>query len=256
MNQTQFPQTKELLDQLLTQMHEVLGEKLVGLYLYGSLVWGDFDLDTSDIDLLAVLSSDVTEKEITSLDTMHHALIETFKEWEDRIEVQYVSTKALSSFKSGNNVMATISPGEPLHIVDYVEKYLMNFYFVQEQGEVLFGPDPKILIQPVTNKEFIQQIKKDVQSWKTHIENTKHSRPYQGFAIMTLCRAMYTSTYGEQVSKRKAADWVKSKFPQWETLINNSFVWRKNFREKVENPEDTYPETKKFVYFIIDQIQS
>lgn len=256
MHKIRYPGTNKLLDNLLVQMQKTLGDKLIGFYLYGSLVWGDFDLDISDIDLVAVLDSDITEKEVIALNKMHQAFIETFTAWKDRIEIQYISSKALSTFKSGNNSMAVISPGEPLHTVDYVAEYLMNFYFVQEQGEILFGPDPKTFIQPITKAEFMQQVKKDVQTWKTHVVNTKHSRPYQGFAIMTLCRAFYTFTYGQQVSKRKAADWVKSKFPQWATLIDDSFVWRKSFREKVEHPEDTYPETKKFVHFMIAQITS
>lgn len=256
MTPTKYSDINKMLQSLLSRMQEELGGELIGLYLYGSLVWGDFDYDISDIDLVAVLSSDITEKEVSSLDKMHKLFVSDYKEWRDRIEVQYVSTNALKTFKSGSNIMAIISPGELLHIVDYVEEYLMNFYFVQEQGEILYGPDPKMFIPPISKQDFLNKVVSDAKKWRTHIENAKYSRPYQGFAIMTLCRALYTFIYGQQVSKRKAADWVKSKFPQWETLIDNAFLWRKSFREEVDNPEATFPETKKFVYFMIDQITS
>ena len=256
MTPTKYPEINNILQELLFRMQEELGDKLIGLYLYGSLVWGDFDYDISDIDLVAVLSSDITEKEVSSLDKMHKLFVSDYKEWRDRIEVQYVSIDALKTFKSGSNIMAVISPGEPLHIVDYVEEYLMNFYFVQEQGEVLYGPDFKNFIRPISKQDFLDKIVNDAKKWRTHIENAKHSRPYQGFAIMTLCRALYTFTYGQQVSKKKAAEWIKTKYPQWTDLIDNAFIWRKQYREKVEKPDDTFEETKKFVYFMIDQITS
>ncbi len=253
---TKNPEINSILKELLSRMQEEFGAKLIGLYLYGSLVWGDFDFDISDIDLLAVLTSDITEKEVISLNKLHETFVSDYKEWSDRIEVQYVSTNALKTFKSSVNIMAVISPGEPLHRVDYVEEYLMNFYFVQEQGEALYGPDPKMFIQSISKQDFLDTIIIDARKWRTHIENAKYSRPYQGFAIMTLCRAFYTFTYGQQVSKRKAAEWVKTNYPQWTDLIDSAFIWRKLYREKVENPEDTYPEAKKFVDFMIEKIIS
>src|SRR4051812_45976805 len=59
MQPTSHPNINTLLTELVSEMEKVLGEKLVGLYLYGSLVTGDFDDDISDIDLLAVTSAHI-----------------------------------------------------------------------------------------------------------------------------------------------------------------------------------------------------
>ena len=53
-----YPQIGALLDELLTQMQAVLGDKLVGVYLYGSLVVGDFYDAISDVDLQGLVDSD------------------------------------------------------------------------------------------------------------------------------------------------------------------------------------------------------
>jgi len=58
-NTTNLVDIKNLLDLLLVEIQKVLGKKLKGLYLYGSLVWGDFDIGVSDIDLLATTSDEV-----------------------------------------------------------------------------------------------------------------------------------------------------------------------------------------------------
>ena len=61
-NPTAYADINELLEILLTSMQKILGEKLVGLYLYGSLVIGDFDPAISDIDLFALRLGSVRDK--------------------------------------------------------------------------------------------------------------------------------------------------------------------------------------------------
>jgi predicted nucleotidyltransferase len=61
----------QLLELLLSGIQNILGAKLIGLYLYGSLVIGDFDPNISDIDLVAALSSDIDDKEFGALQKMH-----------------------------------------------------------------------------------------------------------------------------------------------------------------------------------------
>ena len=48
---TPFDDINALLQNLQIELQSILGEKLVGIYIYGSLVWGDFNHTTSDIDL-------------------------------------------------------------------------------------------------------------------------------------------------------------------------------------------------------------
>jgi hypothetical protein len=54
---TPYTDMNALIEQLLSRIQEVLGEKLVGLYLYGSLVTGDFDHGSSDIDIHPLICS-------------------------------------------------------------------------------------------------------------------------------------------------------------------------------------------------------
>jgi predicted nucleotidyltransferase len=71
MHQTPYADVNRLLESLLSRMRHIFREKLVGLYLYGSLTTGDFDPESSDIDLLAATSSDVSEAEFDTLRAMH-----------------------------------------------------------------------------------------------------------------------------------------------------------------------------------------
>src|SRR5712691_11153803 len=92
---TPYAEINQLLELLPVGIQKVLGEKLVGLYLYGSLVTGDFDNESSDIDLVAVLSSDIDDRDFTHLQKMHNDFANKYKQWDDRIEVCYISVAAL-----------------------------------------------------------------------------------------------------------------------------------------------------------------
>ena len=97
MHATLYPEIDALLDELLSGIRVALGDRLVGLYLSGSLVIGDFDARISDIDLLAATSVDVDEADLDSLRQMHDGFAAHHPEWYDRIEVAYLSTTALQA---------------------------------------------------------------------------------------------------------------------------------------------------------------
>jgi predicted nucleotidyltransferase len=65
-----------LLGRLTDEIRRSLDGSLVGLYVYGSLVTGDFDKNRSDIDLLAVVDSKVEGDTFDRLDRMHKRFVE------------------------------------------------------------------------------------------------------------------------------------------------------------------------------------
>lgn len=248
----------ELLEDLLSEIQKVLGDKLVGLYLYGSLAWGDFDYDLSDIDLLAALKLSVDDEEFNKLKNMHAGFVKKYPKWDNRIEVQYLSLAGLKTYKTESTKMVIISPGDPLHEVQVDMRWIMNWYFVQEHAITLFGPKPDTIIDPISKEEFIQAAKDHAMEWREYVKNTKDSRGYQGYAILTLCRALYTVTNGEHISKKQASIWAEKELPEWASLIQNAAAWREakvKQGEKDIDPSLTYPETEKFVNFVIDLIE-
>ena len=246
MKQTEYPEVNKVLDKLLINIKDILGDKLVGLYLYGSLVWGDFDESVSDIDLLAAVKLPVNEKEFESLEKMHQQFAINYPEWDDRIELQYLSLEALKTFKEKESEVVTISPGEPIEKRMVGKHWLMNWYMVREKGLTLFGPDPKTIIEPITKEEFIQTVKGHVENWNEWVKPMK-SKYAQAYAILTMCRALYAYKNGEQISKKQAAEWVQKKLPQYSKLIQDSLIWRETGKRDKQEDNGTYPKTIEFV---------
>lgn len=250
MHPTAYEDINQILDVLRAEIQQRLGSKLIGLYLYGSLVWGDFDYDISDIDLLAATASDITDDEAAALKHMHEAFARQYPRWDNRIEVQYFSLHGLKTFKTQAGRMGNISPGEPFHIIEAGKEWLMNWYFVQDYGVTLFGPVPATLIDPISKAEFLQAVRDHAMWWRDNLARTEADAPYQSYAILTLCRALYTARNSEQVSKVRAARWAADQLPQWSTLIHNALRWRKD----PQHNEAMYPETAAFVRFMIDRV--
>ncbi len=71
---TPFSDVNSLLDELLSGVKNILEDNFAGLYLYGSLASGDFNLETSDVDFVVVTRDEISSETISALKTMHERL--------------------------------------------------------------------------------------------------------------------------------------------------------------------------------------
>lgn len=129
---TAYTDINAFLDTLLSQLQMTLGNKLVGLYIFGSLVVGDFDYASSDIDLLAATSTDLDEEEVERLERMHKEIALQEKMWDDRLEVAYIFTEALRRYRSDYR-HPLISPGEPFHVTEASANWIINRYVLRKK---------------------------------------------------------------------------------------------------------------------------
>ncbi|HUX86503.1 MAG TPA: aminoglycoside adenylyltransferase domain-containing protein [Chloroflexota bacterium] len=254
MQRTSYPDVDRLIDLLLLRIQQSLGPKLVGLYLTGSLVTGDFDHDVSDIDMVAATSTSLDPDELAHLEAMHRAIALSEPKWDNRIEVVYISVDGLKTFRTWSSTIAVISPGEPFHTKEAGKDWLLNWYVVREKGRTLFGPSPDTLIDPISSEEAVRWVKEHVTAWRGWMEKVR-TRNAQVYATLTLCRAFYSVTNRDFVSKRQAALWVESTMPEWRSLIENALrSWRDDWYNDRVDHQASLPETKRFVNAVIDRI--
>ncbi len=160
-----------LLAELLDRIRAILGGEVLAVYLYGSLVAGDFDPDVSDIDLLVVTSAELDGRSSDGLKAMHEDFARQHAGWRDRIEVAYVSAEGLRTFKHRSSKIGIISPGEPFHSKEAGVDWLINWYVVREQGVPLFGPAPELFIEEMSRDEWVRAVREhmtDGQPFSSH----------------------------------------------------------------------------------------
>lgn len=249
MEPTQYSAVNTIISELLYEIRKILKEKLVGLYLDGSLVIGDFDIQQSDIDLVAAISVEINDDEFDKLKAMHGLFVKNNPTWDDRIEVCYITTEALSRVKSSTSSIVNISPGEPFHRLEFSKEWIMNWYLTREKGVTLFGPSPKTIIEPISKADFIQSVKNHALSWDKWVRNMPKNSYAQSYARLSLCRVLYSYRNGDQVSKEQAAKWVLNELPEWSNIINEALVWRKGPKHSPPD-EAAFIKTSKFVDYI------
>jgi hypothetical protein len=242
-----------LLDRLTDEIRQSSNDSLVGLFVYGSLVTGDFDKGRSDIDLLAVVDSDIEDETFDRLDEMHARIVEENPAWEDRIEVAYVPAPALWNFRTRTAQIAVISPGEPFHRKAAGRDYLLNWYTVREVGATLCGPPPDIFIPEISRSEFVEVAREHAEWWKEQVYEMR-TPGAQSYAVLTMCRALYTHTHRRQASKKQAALWARPYLPQWAPLIQQSLDWLSEDHDEETDDEAGLQETVRFVHDVAGRI--
>src|SRR5689334_12865754 len=91
-------EVNQMAGQLVARLRGLLKERLLAVYLFGSAATGAFEPHISDIDTVAVLDGDPTDNDVSALGAMHDELAEEAPAWKDRIEVDYLSARALAEF--------------------------------------------------------------------------------------------------------------------------------------------------------------
>jgi len=76
----------------------------------------------------------------------------------------------------------------------------------------------------------------------------------RSYAMLTMCRALYTNTHGKQASKRQAVLWAKTYLPQWAPLIQQSLDWLSERGEDETADEEGLHETVRFVHDVAARI--
>ena len=86
MKLTKYNDVNEVLTLLSVNLKKILDNKLVALYLTGSLTYGDFDYGSSDIDFLAVLAQELSDSELQAIREMHDSIAKKVPYWAKRLQ--------------------------------------------------------------------------------------------------------------------------------------------------------------------------
>jgi hypothetical protein len=251
LSSTGYPEVDTLLAHLLAEMRAVLGDELVGLYLYGSLSLGDFNPGSSDIDFLAATRGVLPDETLTQLAAMHARIAASGLPYAERLEGSYIPLRALRRHDPADNRHPTIGMDWAFGVGPHGSNWIIERHIVREHGHALHGPPPRDLIDPVTPDALRADTREMLLSFwsqQLHGPDWLRTREYQAFAILTMCRALYVLAQGNVASKRVAAEWAKRALdPAWTLLIDRALIWR------YDHTPDDMTDMLRFVAWAIDQ---
>jgi hypothetical protein len=237
------PDVQEILDLLCVSLKSVLKDKLFGIYLYGSLASGDFNSQTSDIDFLGVTHQKLSEGEIAELEEMHNQIAAGGSKWAGKLEGSYLSLQALRRYDpTSSELWPTLNEGR-FTLVPHGPDWIIQRYILREYCTPLAGPLLNAWIDPVSPGDLVRGVRDLLQSWwapmlanSSYLERAE----YQAYAVLTMCRALYTLENGEITSKPASARWALSNIgDERHLLIQDALEWKpgKPFSRQVEVTE-------------------
>lgn len=241
LSETVAEDPRATLGELVELIYAHFGERLIGLYLFGSLATGDFFPARSDLDLFAVLASAVADEgdDLYALRQLHEQFESERPDWRDRIEVAYVSSDVLATFASvPTGTIARVSPGEPLHLreLDGNLMWLLDWNGAIN-GETLLGPRPLAIGPAVDADAFRAAVLAQLHELGRTVRasSVAYVPAQQGYIVATVCRALYSLATDEQTSKEHAVTWFAEQRPELADFVRSAYnAYRADIREPHE----------------------
>ena len=250
---TPYPEVNEILNLLLDNVKRILGDRFVGMYLYGSLSSGDFDLETSDIDFLVVASEPLPDEIIAALEAMHKETWATSSKRAGELEGSYIPRDLIRRHDPDGPACPTVNEGK-FYIDQRGSDWIIQRHVVREMGVIVEGPDPKTLIDPVSPDDIRSAVLGVLSEWWfPMLEDPSwlrdHGNKYHAFAVISMCRALHALEHGTVVSKPKAVRWARENLGDlWIELIEKAVAASKH-----ETQDDFRAGALDFIQFVREQ---
>lgn len=242
---TPFADVNAALADLLARIRALLGSRLRGVYLVGSLALGDFDPRGSDIDLIVVTDTELADDLFGGLRSLHAQFGAGGSAWAERIEAVYIPRAALGRGAPDTAHYPQLERGAPLFKAPLESGWPFQRFTLRERGVVVAGPDPRTLADPVRPQEmrsaaaaiaglWAQQARSD-PAWLEWLRQ----RDSQAFVVLTLCRMLYSLATGSVASKPQAAAWAARELGEpWAALIGRSLAGQHETGEPAQQDID------------------
>jgi predicted nucleotidyltransferase len=244
----------EVVRELGRRMRSVLGDELVGLYLYGSFVSGGFEPGVSDVDFVAVTRVVVDDARLVRLEQMHRGLDRLLPGWRNRIEVVYVDRRTLEAFRTSRGELVVISPGEPLHRrTEPPVEWLQNWYLVRETGRTVHGVLAAEVIPKISWKEFMTATTRYIRQLEAQ-DRTGAGAGGIGYAVLTAARGLRAARLGVPSSKEDAAAWVRAETPEWSDVVDEALGARRSGGHAGFEDPGLRAAAEDFIRFVTEQL--
>lgn len=251
--QTPYPDINIVLDSLIQGMQQIIGSNLLGVYLMGSLSYGDFNPDNSDIDLVTIVNESLSPEQLEDLKRMHLHVEATHEKWAKRIECSYVPREMLQNIQPPKAPRPYFGEGIFYPEAPYGNEWIINQYLLYKHGISLIGPDFKSLIKPIDIEDVREACIRDLfEEWEPKMNDPEwlNNSHYQSYIVLNLCRILYTVTCHATATKKASASWVKREFgPRWDNLIQTAENW--GYGKEMNAPEEVI----EFIKFVVNKIK-
>jgi len=259
---TPYSDVNMVLQDFLSNIQTILGDRFRGMYLSGSLALGDFAAYRSDIDYVVVTDADLSSDLLLALRAMHADFNASDSPWATEVEAAYIPHDALRRYDPlhARHPHIERGAGEILDIDQLGSDWIIQRFILREHGVVIAGADPRTLIDPIHPEDLRQSVGTLMNTWWGPMRDDpaplfRANIGYQAYAVLTMCRILYTLDVGDVVSKPVAARWAQGMaHGRWDVLIERALAWRKDRHNALA--DDDVNETLALIQYTLERCQA
>lgn len=219
-----------LFGQLTEHLPKILGDCLFGTYSYGSITQDAFDATRSDVDCVVLVHSGLTEAQVEALNQWLTSAA-VMDPWVTRLQMSILVKDELFMVDGQGwlyqfgALKRSGSDGNPLIWLN-----------ILASGMVLWGPPPRSFLPSITTEMVVQALDRELGYLREEIIDNASQKwrdvPfYRAYAVLTICRILYTRSTGRIGSKPEAAAWALENVPEaWHTIINEALAFDRGER--------------------------
>jgi hypothetical protein len=206
---------RSLLQDLATGLRSILGHRLVGLYLGGSLSLGDFCEASSDLDFLAITEGPLSPEDLLAVGIYHSELLKRHPA-AARLEGDYAPREYL--IPDGTTVpVPGCERGVFLPKVGEIMLSADNIYNMREHGITIVGPDPREVLPAVSP----DQVRTAVRTMLADGPGAWDTPEQTADGLLNLCRSLCALETGIPTTKSQGALWARGRLePRWLPVID------------------------------------
>lgn len=226
---------KEVLNKIANKYYGILGNKLVGIYVHGSIAFGCFNHNKSDIDFIVVVNNTPTIEEKEALiETLLHLSEEAPKKG---YEMSVVLSKFCKDFIYPTPFELHYSNFYLQRCKDNLREYCISmkgidkdlaahFTVIKKIGYTIVGKEITEVFGDISNEYYLDSIKGDIENAADDISDNGT------YIILNLCRVLAYKNDGLILSKEQGGLWGKENLPEkFISLLSKAL---KNYKLEIE----------------------
>lgn len=212
---------QKLLKQYGEMLRDTLGDKVHGVYIYGSLATGAFDENKSDIDFMTILKTDVTQETVEQLQSIHKRL-KLLHPMAVRLEGEYVPLADVITSKP-SKTYPYFAFGK---FQGYVGIKSMAWYQIVTMGIPVCGEKLDTVVKTVDWKIVEEELRDRLENYWPGKAGKFALGLLDGWftlIILNICRIYYALDNRTFTTKTGGGEYVLTKIPQeWHPLIREA----------------------------------
>ena len=200
----------------------ILGNNLVGIYIWGSLTYGAFDERCSDVDCIVVTCKDLDEREFSSLESWFESSLKK-NAWAGKLDMRFVID---GEFLDKSSKCCSYHFGKlTRHGSDANPIIWLN---IAQSGITLWGKPAREIAPEITKQCLNDALLLELEYLKEDLAANAGDESdlaffHNSYAVLTACRIFYTAENNALVSKDEASAWaLKNLSEKWQSVIKTA----------------------------------